>query len=331
MSESRPQQFPIARQSAGLPPPRRPGSIRRTTTIDSHWPDGQGAASLMTGRGRDLLTPTQGAPQVVDEAEFLLRCSPRREILALETAPPLDRAIDMIGTRAGGASRLRLSEVLPDARGTLLYQLLDDFAGASLVAPWAWSKWTPDWPGQGKGAGPANEDMDNICTGFATGASSHGDDGRINTAIQSSAPVDDLPDPADPLSWHRLVEPDGPGTRRARRLDLWREGSLLKADVSFQDSAVLPTGGRAAVHEYRVFADMDAASGALVAIRAIPHILPYAECPGAALHIDRLVGKPVADFRDLVLTELAGTLGCTHLNDVARSLADIPALARSLG
>jgi hypothetical protein len=38
----------------------------------------------------------------------------------------------------------------------------------------------------------------------------------------------------------------------------------------------------------------------------------------------------VEDFRDSVLEVLPGTMGCTHLNDVLRALADVPALARHM-
>ena len=40
-------------------------------------------------------------------------------------------------------------------------------------------------------------------------------------------------------------------------------------------------------------------------------------------------GAEQAEIAD-ALTTLAGTLGCTHLNDVLRAFADIPSLARLL-
>ncbi len=54
------------------------------------------------------------------------------------------------------------------------------------------------------------------------------------------------------------------------------------------------------------------------------------ECPGAARNVGRLVGTPVAALRENVLEMLPGTLGCTHLNDVLRALADVPKLAEAL-
>jgi hypothetical protein len=43
-----------------------------------------------------------------------------------------------------------------------------------------------------------------------------------------------------------------------------------------------------------------------------------------------MVGRPLSDFRQSVLDRLKGTAGCTHLNDVLRSLADVPALTATL-
>jgi len=62
----------------------------------------------------------------------------------------------------------------------------------------------------------------------------------------------------------------------------------------------------------------------------LPLILPFRECPGASMKAARMVGQNVADFRQAVLDTLVGTLGCTHLNDVLRALADVPTLARLL-
>ena len=118
--------------------------------------------------------------------------------------------------------------------------------------------------------------------------------------------------------------------RRARRLDVWARNGLLQADLGFQDSGTHPDGGRVAVHEYAVSATIDPATMTIVALSADPRILPYAECPGAAANITRIIGQPVASMRNSVLDILPGTLGCTHLNDVLRSLSDLAVLAEPL-
>jgi len=331
----RPQQFPIARQSAGHAPPRRASSIRRTTSIDSRWPEGCGQPWIMTGLARDLLTTPDGGAEELDFSRFHIRTSSRREILEIESTPPHPGIAALTGVRAGGASRAKLRELVGGLRGTPLYQLLDDFAGASLVANWMWIRWTNEWMKSAANSVVASTAgkqgaMVDICSGFAQGASSLTPDGSVNMQIQSSATVGQLEHPDDHHSWHALPVQSGPEARRARRIDLWRQGPSIMVDSAFQDSCTTPEGGRAAVHEYRVYAEVEAESGTLVSIRAVPLILPFAECPGASGNVDRLVGQNVADLRECVPEILASTLGCTHLNDVLRALADIPSLARRL-
>lgn len=333
---NRPQQFPFARQSAGHAPLRRPGSIRRTTSIDSDWPDGLGQPWEMIGRARDLLTPADGSePQVLDTARFRIMASPIREILSIEATPDHPRLQEMVGVRAGGASRNALADKLGDARGTPLFQLLDDYAGASLVAGWIWSRWTDDWMVRARNAGTRSTagkggGMTNVCTGFAQGASSLQEDGSGNTVDQSYAEVGPLEHPDDAVGWHPMPFQKGPQKRRARRIDLWREDGLIKVDAGFQDSGSNPDGGRTAIHEYRLFAEISESDGTLEALQVLPMILPFRECPGASVKASRLVGRKVEDFREAVLQTLPSTMGCTHLNDVLRALADVPSLARLL-
>jgi len=278
----------------------------------------------MTGLARDLLTPATGEPVVLAVGGFEILTS-RREIVTIDLTPPHPRAQELVGVRAGGASRLALSRVLGDIRGTPTYQLLDDFAGASLVAGWIWLRWMDRMPASG------GRRMVNVCTGFAEGASSLDADGFSRMEIQSHTEVGPQENPEDPEGWHVMpVQEQRPQQRRTRRIDLWREGGLIKADVGFQDSGSSPLGGRTAVHEYRVFADIDEATGLLTALQSLPLILPYAECPGAAVKAQRMIGRKVAGFREDVPETLSHALGCTHLNDVLRSLADVPALARLL-
>ena len=333
---TQPQQFPISRQSAGYAPLRKAGSIRRTTSIDSEWPEGHGQPWEMIGRARDLLTPSEpGEPVVLATGGFRILASPIREILSIELDSDHPRVQELVGVRAGGASRLAIASIMADLKGTPTFQLLDDFAGASLVAGWIWSRWTNDWMTSVSRSAAASTagrkgQMVDICSGFAEGATSFKPDGTPDHISQSSAEVGPLENPDDPASWHSMPFQQGPRKRRSRRIDLWREGGLIKVDCAFQDSGSNPDGGRTAIHEYRVFAEIDEASGVLVALQALPLILPYRECPGASVKASRMVGHVVADFRNDVLEILPGTLGCTHLNDVLRGLADVPALARLL-
>jgi hypothetical protein len=290
----------------------------------------------MVGRARDLLTPADGGePRLLASGGFRISCSPMREIERIELTPHHPNVEKLIGVRAGGASRHALAAALGDMVGAPSFQLLDDFAGASLVAGWIWSQWRTDWPVGPERAAPRaragrNGRMTDICVGFASGSSALQPDGAPQVANQSVAEVGPLEHPDDPVGWHPMSFQEGPKKRRARRIDLWRTGDLIIVDAGFQDSGSTPGGGRVAIHEYRVHAEIDAASGVLVALQALPLILPFRECPGASVRATRLIGRPVQEFRTAVLEALPATLGCTHLNDVLRALADVPLLARAL-
>ncbi len=325
--------FPWARESAGPAPFRRPGSVRRTTSIDTHWPAGMGQSAIMEGRARDVLTPLEGGhPQVIDEGRYKIEVSPLREILEISASPAHDALQHLVGVRAGGASRVALGQVLGDIKGTALYQVLDDFAGANLVSNWIWSMWSKDWIAQlsERTKHQMLRKMTNICTGFAEGGSSLQADGTPDQIGQGRTIVGPLVNPDDPLGWHDLADQTGPQFRRARRMDLWREGGVIHGDIGFQDSGPDPEGTRTAVHEYQVTVTVDPSTQQVLTLEATPRILPYRECPGAVLNIKRLIGHPVSEFRQDVLDTLPGTLGCTHLNDVLRSLADVPRLAEHL-
>jgi hypothetical protein len=290
----------------------------------------------MLGHARDLLTPLDGsAPRTLAEARTRQRVSAQREILAIECEPAADGIESLVGVRSGGNLRAALDEQVPGerARCTPLALLLDDLAGASLVAGWIWLRWRREEELVRRApleATAKKSKMEGICIGFSSGSTALDADGTANLRHQSYAKVPPLPHPQDPLGWHALAAQTGIAARRARRLDVWLENGQVQIEAGFQDSGTLPDGGRAAVHEYEVRASVDAKTLRLLAVCADPRILPYRECPAATRNIGRLVGQPLADFRSAVPLALHGTLGCTHLNDVLRSFADVPALLEIL-
>lgn len=316
-----------AAEPAGPAPARRASSIRRTTTIETTWPGGLAEPMHMVARGRDLASDAHGAARPVSATEIVLIVSTAREILALRSDPPGVELTPLIGVRAGGASRKMLSAVLAGQEGSLAYTLLDDFPGASLVANWVRSRWPAGIARPTAGLRPVSD----ICLGFAHGSPTLTADGRANLRMQRDCPVGPLQRPDDPDGWHDMTEQrDVPGMRRARRTDLWREDDRLHLDIGFQDSGTDPDGGRRGIHEYTVRAQIDAARFTLVSIDVRPHILPFPQCPAAITNVTRLLGRDVRTFRAEVPQLLPGALGCTHLNDVLRSLADAPALVASL-
>jgi hypothetical protein len=313
----------------GPSPLRRAGSIRRTATLDTSWPEGMGKSTRVHGHARDLYTPADGStPRVLAEDWLEVSASAQREILYITTKPSRARAAELIGSRGGGHLRAKLAQVLPGERetGSPLYLLIDDFSGASLVAGWAWSRWDEEWTTRSRGQGPTtgrNRLMEGICAGFRPGSTALRSDGTADRRILSSAPVVPLPHPEDPLGWHTLPEQAGVGMRRARRIDVWVE-DVIHIDAGFQDSATSPAGGRVAVHEYHVTARADPNSFELISVKAEPRVLPYRECPAASPNASRMLGTPLGELRLEVLEKLPGSLGCTHLNDVLRSFAEVP-------
>lgn len=290
----------------------------------------------MLGDVRDIYTPAIGSGQHIVAADWTnALVSFRREILSIETSRRNGAAQKLIGARAGAHMRAAVVQALPSELEATsgLHLLLDDHAGASLVATWAWSRHNADWLQRIAKHGPTtagrNGQFVGICSGLRAGSSALNPDGSP-VGLQSSAVVPLLPHPDDPDGWHTLKAQTGVGARRARRTDVWLDGTV-HIDIHFQDSATSPTGGdRIAVHEYRVRATASWDDLTLTAIEATPHILPFAECLDAAPNVANLVGTPLARLRTETLEQLAGVVGCTHLNDVMRSMADVPALAQHL-
>lgn len=309
----------------GHAPVRRAHSVRRTSTLDTTWPDGHDGNLLIEGRCRDLVTGAGlESAEVARYDEMTAELNWERRILSVQN-DRVDLSV-LKGARGGGHLRAVLDEKIHEERvnGSPLYLLLDDISGVSLVSGWAWSRWDSDW------AEDSDYDdfekrrlmMENVCTGFATG----------NTALAVESPPDNtpqvvpLPNPADDLSWHELPTVDQVGFRRARRIDVWVEGDNIRIDVGFQDSASDPELERVAIHEYHVTGSANRSSLELTEISATPHVLPFPECPGAIANIQRMVGTPLRQMRMRVIEELPGVLGCTHLNDLLRSLAEVPSL-----
>jgi Protein of unknown function (DUF2889) len=332
-----PQQFPLVKNSIGPAPLRRPGSIRRTSSIDTSWPEGYGKPMILHGHARDVWTPAEGgAPTVLAEDRYTILASSSREILSIEVTPNRPHAQRLVGVRGGGQSRAVLTDIMAAERitGEPLYLILDDYAGASLVSAWIWSRWVEDWRTLAEKSGLQSTagkggNMEGVCTGFSPGSSALIGENGAKMRDQSCATVPSLVNPEDPEGWHPLPPQVGVGMRRARRIDVWADGDEFAIDVGFQDSGTQPdSDDRMAIHEYQVSAKTSA--GMLADLKIDARILPYQECPGAVIHAQRMLGAPLSELRAKVLETLPGILGCTHLNDVLRSMAEVPQLAAQL-
>jgi hypothetical protein len=310
-------------------PPRRPGSVRRTVTLDFTWPDGQGGNTVLDGRARDLRTAADGTAAPLAEASLNLVSDPGRVVREISSVPGLPGLPGLAGESAMSGFRKRLAAVAastPAVAATPLYQLLDDVPGATLVSGAAWQRWYDMEEYLQLKSDVKARVMRDVCTGYQHGSSALNPDGTLRWQ-QARLPAVDIDATGDGLAWHAHARPAGVTMRRARRIDVWLDGPVIEVDAFFQDSSTLPEGGRQSIHEYTLTAQADLEAGTVRAVTPVPRVLPYHECPLAVANVGALNGLPLAGLRGAVLERLRGPLGCTHLNDMLRALAAVPALA----
>jgi hypothetical protein len=327
--------LPSPPRSTANPAPSRPGnSVRRTSSIDVSWPDGEDGGRLFVGRVRDYLTPAAGAlGKVLDEAEFRARLTDDKTITAITAEPAFAGVERLVGMRGGNHLRLFIKETMPDliADGAPIYLALDDISGTALVSAFAFSHWHGDFMDRMRSHIPPEElakmmtDRINVCWGLQAGNSGVSGEGPRRDVAQAKA--GDVRNPGDPQGWHPLHDPEGPHFRRARRIDVTRGDALIRIDAAFQDSVAIKDGGRGAIHEYNLTVTADADTLEILTLEPEARILPFSECPGAIHNAKRLIGSRISDVRESVLAQLRGPEGCTHLNDALRALAEVPKLA----
>jgi len=331
---------PTLDDSTAGTPARAPGSVRRTSTIDMVWPGGFGTPLHLVGRSRDLLTPRAGAPRVLDEASMAVGMGEYRTITSIEVTPQRDGIAGLLGAVAGSEMRGAIDRALPGEReaATPLHLLLDDVAGVSLISNFAWTR-RPELfeamkraaVARGETVGPRGMRKGRIiCSGLRP-------DGWADTHWRHEmsprhgvVPAGDIRAPGDPLAWHALPPAPDVGMRRHRRIDVRRVDGVLLVDAFFRDACWERDGSQLALHEYTVDAAVDASDFTLVSVAATPRVLPFPECKWAAPHARQLAGMPVRRFRTSVQETLTELRACTHLNDMLRCLAEVPALAASL-
>jgi hypothetical protein len=300
-------------------PQRASGSVRRTATIDSVRPEGWAGRVEVAARARDLLTRTDGTTSTLAREHLTAVLSADRVLRAIEhpDARLRARALDLLADEAG--------------RGSLLNLLVDDLPGASLVAGYALQR-DPQWPSR-RVAAEHLSGMDDLCAGWARDATILQvvrAEGVIPVPTTAAVVVGDADDPD---AWHELPPLPAGAMRRARRIDVVADDparATVGFDVHFRDSHVDARDGEGAVHEYTVRGRFAPATRTIVAIEGAAPVLPWTECPGALVSVARLAGSATDDLRARVRTDFTGPSTCTHLNDVLRSLADLPVLVGML-
>lgn len=316
---------PLASDPIGETPLRRPHSVRRTMSIEVSWPDGLDGASFYTGLARDAVTlDPDVAPQEIATGRVHARTQ-EGTLLDLDVEPGLEGVDKVLSKGVGGELRKGFNALAPSdrARGTLRHLLVDDLTGVSIVSRWAPTYWKE---ASGEPPDPLTKPvMAGRCIAFRPGSTALLPDGR-RTGSSNSCPIPPIENAADEGGWHKFSEQEGRFFRRARRIDAWRDGDRMMIESHFQDSASRYDGnGRVGIHEYLVRMETDAA-GVIASIEILPGILPFSPCldaPGKAM---ALRGTRMAELRRTVPERYKGIEGCTHLNDVFRSLADVPVL-----
>ena len=319
----------------GSAPDRRPGTVRRTSTIDTTRTEGLTGPMVMHGSARDLLTTAAGNALELATADVLAHVDGGNHSLTeIRTDPALPELQGLLGAVVGPGFRARVTKLIPGeaAAGTLLNLLLDDLPGAALVSGYALLHADAVRPQH-----TADEYLDargDLCAGWAL-------DGTMMTIIreqgQNPTPIGP-PAPAllredDPAAWHTFAPLPPYSARRLRRLDVAppaAPGGPAEVDVFFRDSHFDDAAVETVVHEYRVSVTVDPATRTIVAIDARADVLPWKECPAAVGSAPRLQGLPLTDLRAHVRETFVGTTTCTHLNDVLRGLADVGPLLAAL-
>jgi Protein of unknown function (DUF2889) len=312
------------------PSPSRPThSVRRTSTIDVDFPKGFTESRRVRGRARDFLTNGEATKVLADDV-LMATVNPDRSYEFLFSFPDRPALQAMVGPAGTPNSRRAMNALVPEeqAAGSPLYLLLDDMPGAIFISGHVPVEWIAPEQRLSVLNGDFMAPVD-ACVGYAAGSNAIGDDGKC-LLIHQVQPAGALMPDGDPLAWHKLQEEsDQPALRRARRIDVWLDGAI-HFDAYFQDSTTTPSHGRVAVHEYCLNGTADPQTGELLTLNVDPRVLPFDACPKAAKNVDRMIGIALQDFRHAVVEQLPGTLGCTHLNDALRALAEVPILVTSL-
>lgn len=307
--------------------------------MQSHWPSGLSGNIHIDGSARDLWTGgNDRAAHVVDQQRITFILTPDKRIADATADRHQSALASFAGLRPGGQLRKAATAHLPGevAGGTLFYRLIDELGGASFMAGSAWFSWLPGGFEEYEAATGAptqlHRSVEGVCITFQPGSAAMTADGRTNHVISShpDAPLPFRND--DPAAWHDFADVAGANHWRIRYTDIWLENGKIRVRAGFQDSSALRdrTDRRLLFHEYLIDATVDPDGLILKDIAVQPGSLPFSTCLAAPATAAALTGRPIGAFGELAPALLAGTAGCTHLNEMLRSLRDVPAMAAIL-
>ena len=296
------------------------GSLRRTSTIDTH-PAGTGDSDVDL-RARDAVAGQDGV-EILGDTQVRAHLS-QRVIDDISATPRDGRLARLLGSRVGPGFRASVSKLLPGEaqRASRLHLLLDDWVGAALVSGYSTQHAAIILGIEEKLPAGTADRMAGICAGFAPKASLIGYARRNDIIPSVHGPV------APPLAGLHPVEPlRSHGMRRFRLLDLGpAEAGAADFQAHFRDSHLDGEGVETIVHEYTVAGSLDTSTRTIISVAAEVRVLPWQECPGAINSAERIRGMTLSELRERIRVEFVGTSTCTHLNDTLRGIADLDAL-----
>jgi hypothetical protein len=184
-------------------PPRRPGSVRRTSSIDIAREPGALDPVLLSGRARDLVTAADGVATEVGSARMHATVEMvARVIRHIDLEPAIPGGLHLDGAPAMSGFRAAVDKAVPvlRRRRDLRYTLLDDVPVATLISGHALSASGALGDVRRSGYLPVADQ----CAGFATG-------GLLMTSFEAGDPAvvtgpeaPSLDDPGDSMAWHGL-------------------------------------------------------------------------------------------------------------------------------
>jgi hypothetical protein len=304
-------------------PPRRPGSLRRTTTHDCHRRDGLSGPVILVALGRDLYTAADGRAEAIEAARVDASTEYLQGGLSTISMEPSHPGVDdLVGVSVLGGFRGAVEKAMPGegASCSVRAQLLDDLPAAILGSGRALRAAGIALARNGR-APPVD-----ICAGWAAGGTLLAGLDEFGPPFHDGPAAPDVLSQDDPLAWHAFEPLRLHGTRRARRLDVWQEGGRTWAECFFRDSHVDGEEVTKVVHEWGVRAELDPQTRTFRSGATRSGPLPYPECPGAGASAGRLAGMPFDGLRRAVRKTFTGPSTCTHLNDTLRSMEDVGVL-----
>jgi Protein of unknown function (DUF2889) len=259
------------------------------------------------------------------------------QIDEVEQDPPAPTCQSLLGTRVGFGFRSAVKDLLSELAGTTLGLLVDDLSGAPAPSGYGSIRerivlGLPE-PSMPRAEGAVHQQAD-VCAGWRTeGLPTERRLAGQPLPFSNEPPLAPSLDGNDELAWHQMGPLGERQSRRIRRLDLWIDGEVIRADAMFRDITVDPDArlSQRVVHEYTLEAVLDRTTLTVLDSVANPRSLPFAtDCPLAASSAGLIVGQRAGDLRTVVRTLVRGPGSCTHLNDLLRSLTDAASLSALL-